>query len=295
VKIHDDVVVTKSHLKDDVLEALKEEIRRGNNRIDVPSRASGSAKGLPFEEWTRKAIENHVRRKNLPVKVFLQEEFVREIVNELKNKGYERKRIEKFLRSTWWGLRDYFFSRTQLEDAIAGRNVRSYQQSIADLIIFYGNDLTADANKIIAVNVKSHELEKKRKKSRHPNIISAKRLLEYFNDILDKNPKYLEDFELWFIGIYYEKKDSHAYISQDEIYLKDLFKLKVSEIPEINFDAAIQLQWHIKEMKEDPGQTKEKFIKDLALEVQERWEAFSKRRTSEFANLVNGILEKLKS
>ncbi|RLI85785.1 MAG: hypothetical protein DRO98_06430 [Archaeoglobales archaeon] len=291
MRIHD-VVMTKSHLKDNVLKALKEEIQRGNDRIDIPSRASGSAKGLPFEEWAKKAIENYIKKKNLPIKIFLQEEFIREIVDKLKSKGHTLESIEKFLRdNTWWGLKDYFFSKKQLKAAIAGQNVE-YQQSIADLVIFYGDDLIADANKIIAINVKSHEL-RKGEKSRHPNIISAKRLLEHFNDILDKNPKYLEDFELWFIGIYYEKKDLRACISQDRICLKDLFKLKVSKIPEINFDAAIQLQWHIKEMEEDPKQTKEKFIKDLAIEVQKRWEKFSKRRTSEFSDLVNGILEKL--
>ena len=91
-----------------------------------------------------------------------------------------------------------------------------------------------------------------------------------------------------------QKRDSCACILQNEIYLKDLFKLKVFKIPEINFDAAIQLQWHIKEMEENPEQTKEKFIKDLAIEVQKRWKEFSERRTREFDDLVNSILSILR-
>jgi len=285
-------------LKEYVLNALKQEIQNGNDKINIGRRASGSASGLPFEEWTKEAIENYAKKNNIQIKVFLQEEFLREVVDKLKNRGYTTpQRIENFLyENTWWGLKPssqgqhYFFSKRQLEDAIAGRDVRAYQQSIADLVVFYGDDLIADINKIVAINVKSHDLGKH---SRHPNIVSAKRLLEYFNDILEKNPSYLDDFELWFIGIYYERRGSYAHLSQNEVYLRDLFKLKISEIPVINFDAAIQLQWHIKEMEEDPSQTKEDFIKNLAVETQKRWKEFSEKRTEVIDNLVGSILEKL--
>lgn len=270
------------NLKKEVISHLREALRTSSKRfVTIPSRASGSASGLPFELWAK----NILSEKGL--RVFLQEEFVKELVRGMSGK-YGPDEIRKIVREkTWYGIQDYVISKEQLEKALEGEEVPAYQQSMADLILFYGKDISNDINDVILINVKSHDIKRK---SRPPNIISAKRVLEFFRDVLKQCQSMINKVDLWFLGIYYVKRSgSNAEIT--EVYIKDFFKLDVTKIPMINFDAAIQIQWHVKDMVENPKIDKLTFTESLAEEYLKRWEEFVDRRTRNIENLVNELIK----
>ncbi|AGK61366.1 hypothetical protein Asulf_01375 [Archaeoglobus sulfaticallidus PM70-1] len=253
------------------------------NDVAIMSRASGSASGLPFEEWTKNKLNE------CGFKTFLQEEYLLEVVRELKEKGHSNSQIERIIRDTWWGTSNYMISRNQLnhafnQHALNQNDPPAYQQSIADIILFYGNDLVDNINDIVAINVKSHNLDRP---SRDPNIISAKRIIDYMKDILETKPSIIDKVNLWFIGIYY--RQSSGYASIEEIYIKDFFRLDVKKIPTINFDAAIQIQWHVKDMVELESQDKLTFIESLAEEFNKRWVEFVDRRTASIEETLNTL------
>ena len=260
-------------------EAIKDAEKR---RIKISRRASGSASGLPFESWTKDVLSR------CGYNVFLQEEFVGEVVKRLKEQQHAVSDIEKVIREkTWWGMKDYMVGKRQLEEALKGSEVSPYQQSVADIVLFYGKDLAKDLNDAILINVKSHDIDKE---SRDPNVISAKRILEFFIDILEKAttyPEFIDKVNLWFIGIYYKKGKEYSEIR--EVHVKDFFKLDVTQIPEINFDAAIQIQWHIKNMVEINNIDKLTFVENLAKEYAKRWKEFSKRRTQNIEETVKRL------
>ncbi|MEM4005816.1 MAG: HincII family type II restriction endonuclease [Desulfurococcaceae archaeon] len=276
-----EIISNLDYLKRKVIENLGEAVKDPNRKfIAIPQRASGSASGLPFEQWTKEVLNER------GLKVFLQEEFVKELVNAMKNKRIVLDEITKTIRErTWYGLRDYVISREQLKSALEGKEVPTYQQSMADLVLFYGKDLIEDINDVILINVKSHDIEKV---SRPPNIISAKRVLEFIRDVLIYCPNLLDKINLWFLGIYYRRRGRNAEII--EVYAKDFFKLDVTRIPIINFDAAIQIQWHVKDMVEIPDINRAKFIENLAKEYLKRWERFAKRRSENVRQLVNELI-----
>ena len=88
------IAKTITKVKEGILEALKKEIKKGNCSINIGRRASGSASGLPFEEWAKNAIENNypVSRDFPKIRVYLQEEFLKEVVDTLKSRGYQIQR-----------------------------------------------------------------------------------------------------------------------------------------------------------------------------------------------------------
>lgn len=63
-------------------------------------------------------------------------------------------------------------------------------------------------------------------------------------------------------------------------------------MPPINFDAANQIQWHIKDMVENPSVDKLTFFKSIAKKYLDEWQKFMSLRTSDVRNLV-GELERL--
>ncbi len=281
-----------SNLRKQVEACLLNAIRNPQKRrISVSRRASGSASGLPFEPWTRDVL------RNCGLSAFLQEEFIEVIVREMRKRGYDNERIVEIIKEkTWWGMKNYMISKRQLEAALNGTDIPTYQQSIADIVLFYGNDIINDINDIVIINVKSHDIDKE---SRDPNIISAKRVLEFFKDLLGKSiiyPDFIEKANLWFIGFYYKRYRGYGEIK--EIHVKDFLKLDVTRIPVINFDAAIQIQWHVKNMVEKENIDKLEFIKNLAEECLKRWQEFVRKRTPKLEETVrelNTLIRKLKT
>jgi len=268
------------------LEVCLQNSIRDPNKGGVPIswRATGSASGLPFELWTRDML------RSCGCSAFLQEEFLEYVVREMRRRGYAPSKIKYIItEETWWGLGTYVISSNQLDAALKGSKIPTYQQSMADIMLFYGNDIMQDLNDVILINVKSHDIDRE---SRDPNIISAKRVLEFFKDLLEKSirfgsPQLINKIALWFIGIYYKRHDEYSKIV--EIYVKDFFKLDVTKIPVINFDAAIQIQWHIKNMIEREDIDKLSFIESLVDEYLKRWQEFMKRRTVKIEETVKEL------
>lgn len=273
-------------------ETVKENIKKCFEKypdkiVSVPKRRAGSAGGLPFEDWAKRVLSSY------NFLTFLQEEFVKYVVEELRKREISPSKIKAIINEeTWWGINGYVISASQLENALKGRRVQSYQGSMADLVIFYGKDLLKDLNDVLLINIKSHDIDKE---SRDPNIISAKRALEFSKDLLKmafKYPNFIEKANLWFIGIYYKSLNGSARV--ERVYVKDLFKLDVTRIPVINFDAAIQIQWHVMNMVERPDIDKLIFIESLADEYLKRWQMFVNKRTSSLQNLVKDLKELVK-
>jgi hypothetical protein len=244
----------------------------------VSRRAHGSAAGIPFEEWVVNAL------KSCKLNAFLQEEFVEYIVEELQRLGFSLNGIKRIIfEKTWWG--SYVVSENQLKAA----KPSAYQQSLADVIVFYGENVSKELNNILIVNVKSHDL---RKDSRPPNIISALRVLEFGKDLLMKAqhyPDFIDKANIIFVGIYYSVKDNNARI--DSIHVKDFFKLDVDKMPPINFDAAIQIQWHVRDMVENPAIGKLTFLEKLARKYLTEWQEFVGKRTKHAGKLISELNE----
>ncbi|MEK6906845.1 MAG: HincII family type II restriction endonuclease [Nanoarchaeota archaeon] len=207
--------------------------------------------------------------------------------SEIFNKLGDIDKILKFLRGTFWDK--LLITKKQFDDFKEGKHLKRWQQEGADLVLFYGEDLLKEPNKVILLNVKSHESSRK---SRDPNIMSAQRLIEYINDLIGRidGKNLLDNAELWFIGVNYLATEKGGKITG--IFVKDLFKLDVSLIPQINFDAAIQIQWHVENMKEIEQSNKEFAIK-LLDEFIIRWEKHSKHKDSKYKILAKSIKSKL--
>ncbi len=125
--------------------AIKDSEKR---KVAVSRRATGSASGLPFEPWARDILQE------CGFSVFLQEEFIGTVVREMRKRGYTNDKISYIIRErTWWGMKDYMVSRKQLEAALKNTDIPTYQQSIADIVLFYGNDIVSELNNIVIINI----------------------------------------------------------------------------------------------------------------------------------------------
>jgi hypothetical protein len=245
----------------------------------ISRRVHGSAAGIPFEEWVVNAL------KSCKLNAFLQEGFVEYVVKELRELGFSRFIENIVFEKTWWG--SYVVSESQLKAALKNEKPTVYQQSLADVIVFYGIDVSRDLNDVLIINVKSHDVSKL---SRPPNIISALRVLEFGKDLLTKAqyyPDFIDKANIIFVGIYYSIKDNIGHIV--DIYVKDFFKLDVNKMPPINFDAAIQIQWHVRDMVENPAIDKITFLENLAKKYLIEWQKFMGERTKDIENLIDEL------
>jgi hypothetical protein len=245
----------------------------------IKSDAYGHEAGAPAEEWVRLClVENKWR-------VFYPNQFIEEFLNQFKK---ERTFLVTQLAKVWWS--PLIVTNKQIVEFLAGKKIGRWQQEAADLVLFYGTDISVEPEKVILINVKSHEINRE---SRAPNIISAQRLLEFCHFLISQNSvkSSLDKLDYWFIGVYWQNDPRGARIQ--EIYLKDLFKLDTEQIPQINFDAAIQIQWHVKDMVEKE-QTKLQFIERLANSFIAQWRNHSKKKSDKYEKLVNDINEKVK-
>ena len=138
---------------------------------------------------------------------------------------------------------------------------------------------------IVIINVKSHNLQKK---SRPPNIISAERLLKICSNMIDRGnfACNINKTELWFIGVNYEIDDKGGV--PKEVNIKSLTKLDISKVPQINFDAAIQIQWHVKDMIEK-NQSGIDFIRNFLTVFLKEWDNHVNTKTNKYNALINKI------
>lgn len=252
----------------------KEQIIHGIKAHD----AYGHSAGTPMEEWVKTKL------KEAGWEVYYPNEFLTKIFEKI---GKNQKKIEKYRNNIWWGK--LLIIKTQIKDFIDGKHLHRWQQEGADLVLIR-RDFFKDAEKIMLLNVKSHNIGRA---SRDPNIMSGQRLLIFLHELIQKEEveELLKNINLFFIGVDYKVSGDNGII--EGVQVKDLYKLDTSKIPQINFDAAIQIQWHVKDMVEIE-QTKAQFIKRLAKTFKNRWDKHSKHKSEKYEKLVEDIQTILK-
>ncbi len=268
---------------DKIKEKIKKELNELALRDDIiikdltDPEAYGHSAGTPLEGWIKEQLSEN------GWKIYFPNEIVSEVFNNIK----DIPKIRQFLEGTFWAK--LLVTKKQFENFEVKKPIIRWQQEGADLVLFYGEDIMKEPNKMILLNVKSHESSRK---SRDPNIMSAQRLLEYLDYIISKESgEELLDFaELWFVGVNYLATTKGGKIGG--IFVKDLFKLDTSLIPQINFDAAIQIQWHVENMIEKE-QTNKEFTLSLSEEFFKRWTKHSTQKENKYKILTERIKKKL--
>lgn len=263
-------------------QAFSESVRTGKQNT-VPgfekADAYGHEAGAPIERWVKTSLEN-IDWGDWHIGVYFPNEFLQTVFSRI---GRNKDRIVEALNSTWWG--PLIVSKKQIGRFVEGHAVDRWQQEGADIVVSYGADVLEDINDVVLINAKSHDVERA---SRPPNIMSAQRLLEYFAFILERKDllKLLEKVNLWFLGVDYSVEDNKATVS--DVHIKDLFSLHLAKLPQINFDAAIQIQWHVRDMVEK-SQDKLAFMKELAETFMKQWKSHSGRKEEKYEKLVRRI------
>lgn len=242
----------------------------------IEADAYGHLAGTPIEEWVR------LKLLDWNIKTLYPNIFIKKFFDKI---GPDKVRLKKFREEIWWGK--LLISNKQIYDYCAGRTVMRWQQEGADLIFVEQENFTATPEDIVLINVKSHN---NTRRSRPPNILSGQRLLELLSHNVQRNQGTLDSMNYWFIGVAYTPTDDGAIVKG--VWVKDLFKLDVEKIPQINFDAAIQIQWHVEDMIEK-DQTRKQFAKELALKFMEQWTHHSNYKTEKYRRLTENILKSI--
>ena len=240
------------------------------------STSFGHSSGIVFEDWVETKL------KNLGYNVSSMNIFLEKLFQNLD----DAKLIE--MQKLWWY--DIMQSDGHLREFRELEKVDKTQQDIADLVLSLAqNNTIEELENIVIINVKSHNLQKK---SRPPNIISAERLLKICGSMIDRGDfaNNINKTELWFIGVDYEIYDEGGV--PKEVNIKSLTKLDISKVPQINFDAAIQIQWHVKDMIEE-NQSGIDFIKNFLIVFLSEWEKHIRNKTTKYNSIVDKIKRNL--
>jgi len=241
--------------------------------ITIPGGATGSAAGLPFEDWFRGILS-----KNTKDGVLGKLEFVKYIMENYLCKT----NLESLLKDTWWGKLQQFTHETIRR--VEEREEPKLQQALGDIIVKYGDDL----NDVVLINVKATEINDNGPIGRPPNIVSAFRLLEFLTELFDEKINLIDKVNVWLAGFYYIPIGSGK-VRIEQSHYRDMFKLDLEKAPPINFDAAIQIQWHLGDMVEREKQTLDEFAKELGEKYLNEWKSFKKRRDEKMEKIVNKL------
>jgi len=274
-------------LRDEVV-TLCAEIERmpeENKIINIPVGATGSAAGLPFEDWFYQELRSRIT--GLGFEIFRPFDFVLYIINEIIDQ--RRIPLDQLRNNVWWWSIQQF-SESLIKRVREGERPKQ-QQAMGDIIVKYGIDL----NDVVLINVKATEVDKRGKPvGRPPNIISSLRLLEFLHRLFTKHRNLIDKVNIWLVCFhYYRPRPGIAKIHK--AIFRDLFKLDLSKAPSINFDAAIQIQWHVEEMIEDPSLTIEKFAIILARKLLDEWERFYQKRDRKIRKLTEELLQAIRN
>lgn len=234
----------------------------------------GHATGDTIEKWVFDSLSDLEHDT-----VFSPHVFLNNILNHNKKEKLDHIKI---LNNTWWA-KIVLLGKPVIRDSY-----QKSQQEGADLILHNKHVEYDCLDNIRLINVKSHNMDKK---SRHPNILSSMRLIKFIFYILkhDRRDEFLNMMNYWIISI------SHSNGVIKEIHAKDLFLLDISKIPMINFDAALQIQWHVKDMVEIPDQTKIDFIRDFVDQFITSWEQHKTSKDEKYKLLAKDIRKLIKS
>lgn len=253
----------------------------GENILEEPmsENAHGHEIGRPLEDWLLKILNNNITES----KSYHAHSFVEEFFKKVSK---EEQDIDIFLERTWWA--PLLVTRMHRKAFSNNQPIPRWQHAGSDLVVLNNKDFLKEYNDIVLLNVKGHNIKRK---SRHPNIMSGQRLLVFFRWILTKPQSYLEKCNLWFIGLSYSIEENIAKV--ETIDIRDLFLLDLNSLPQINFDAAMQIQWHVHSMIEKK-QTKLEFIDSLTNSFLSEWIKTRDRKNEKFEKLAHEIKELLK-
>lgn len=253
--------------------------------------AYGHEAGIPIEEW----VKDCLGEIDWEIQVYFPNVFLEKFFSNTDN---DESKLKEALQQTWWGFkfgRDRLLvTEKQIKEFVRGNPLGRWQQEAGDIVLFYGRDFIKDANDVILLNVKSHYIERR---SRAPNIMSAERLLKFFNEFLNRDDTYkiLEKVNLWFIGVDYATSNDETIVTN--IHTRDLFLLDISKLPQINFDAAIQIQWHVKDMVEIE-QDRLAFVENLADTFMVQWKNHVRSKQEKYDSLaenLKGLIDRLRN
>ncbi|MHB8605548.1 MAG: HincII family type II restriction endonuclease [Thermoplasmatota archaeon] len=217
-------------------------------------------------------IEDVLQRELASLKPQATNEFLSARLSSIfARQGSKAAALEVLNHQWWWVLNSR--SKAAVGVALSGSGkLEKYQQDTADLIIEFGGIPRL-------INTKSHDLGRD---GRDPNIISVMKLLKFFSWAArlpsDERARTLEEFDVYFVGASWEATGESLRIKQ--LHLRQLTKLNVEQIPQVNFDAANQIQWHIGDMEELPSQTAREFANALAERVVDDYESHTAARAA---------------
>jgi hypothetical protein len=259
------------------IEELCREIdRAGPNRkpvISIPEGATGSAAGLPFELWFTTQLKERIKYT-----VFGSIDFMKYITQNF----LSSMELDELVRTTWWARLQQFTNK-KIERIRKGEEPK-LQQALGDVVIKYGEGL----NDVVLINVKATEVSGQTPVGRPPNIVSAFRLLCFLLEMFEKKPQLIDKINVWLVGFYYQPLPNKK-VKIIRCYFLDMFKLDLEKAPEINFYAAIQIQWHLHDMIENKDQTLAEFALKLANKYVTGWSAFVKGRDEKLKRLVQRL------
>ncbi len=242
-------------------------------RINILSRATGSAVGTQFERHFQGEIVDI-----LNVDIFNSLEFVQYVINEY----LSQMPLAKLRKKVWWAelqqISDNAVKRIQRGEA------PKLQQAFGDIILKYDNG----PNDIISLDIKSTEVSNGRPTGRDPNIVSAKRLLEFFTELFSTKSHLVDKVHIWFVGFDYTPLGGGE-VRIEKAHLRNLLKLDLDKAPPINFDAAIQIQWHLNKMIERKDQTLDEFAERLSEKFQAEWKLFTARRDKTLNEVITRL------
>ncbi|MDG6970670.1 MAG: HincII family type II restriction endonuclease [Nitrososphaerota archaeon] len=242
--------------------------------------------GDRLEEWVltslQQVLHGKLRAMDIP-------SFLTQTLADLKRAKNVRPQVPAILDAlqseTWWAT--LLVNRQTVTDFLRSGNCSPWQQAGADIVLVQGVYPFNRANELTLINVKSHSVDRD---SRPPNIMSGQRLLEFFHYLLTRGDRLesLTAANLWFIGVGYDGRSGTIRTTQ----VKDLFKLAVDRIPQINFDAAIQLQFDVDKIPE-VVQSRTDFVRQLAERFIKDWRVHSLSKERRYSRLTSEIIARL--
>jgi len=246
--------------------------------LSIPRGATGSGTGQPFENWLQNLLPEIIEYQ-----VFGKFDFAKYVIkNYLNNKS-----LTSLLKTTWWAAFQQL-TPSSVRRIEEGEQPK-LQQAFGDIIVKYGDDW----NDILLIDVKATEISNGKPTGRPPNIVSAFRLLRFFAGLFDEKAHLIEKVNVWLIGFDYIPV-GNGEVRINQAHCKDLFALDLDKTPSINFDAAIQIQWHLRDMVEREDQTLEEFARGLANKYLDDWKAFTNRRDKQIEEIVEKLLAAIK-
>jgi len=266
----------KNLLSTDSLErAAREHIKLNRHVAEAGEVGYGHDIGAKLEAYARNMLQKSLPGLERQMTACWPHEFLNKLQRKHQASGLDHINA---VAGTWWG-----------NLLLQGKpTLKAYQQTQgmgADLVCHH-EETPDDAGAVILINVKSRNTARK---GRPPNIISAYRLLNYFSNMCYPLAArgLLEEIRYWVLGF-----DHKSGVVQNA-HVKDLLKLDVSRMPPINFDAAMQIQWHVGDMATLPRQTPREFISKFTTKFNEDWKKHKERRDERIHKSTDAVQKSL--